>query len=62
MSAVDEYDRARFSGVRDDNDAAAVAAALLFGPVVEDLDRSGLLSAGHADEVDGALFSATTRA
>lgn len=49
MVPVDN-DRARFC-VRD-----AAAAALFLGPVLEDLDRSGLLSAGHADDGDGALL------
>lgn len=42
--------RARFS-------ARYAAAALFLGPVVvEDLDRSRLLSAGHADDGDGAVW------
>lgn len=44
---VDE-DRARFAAARGRDVAGAIFL------VVEDLDRSGLLSAGHADDGDGA--------
>lgn len=52
--AVDDDDRARFA-VRH-----AVGAALFL--VLEDLDRSGLLSAGHADCGDGAALVRTVAA
>lgn len=52
--AVDD-DRARFSARY-----AARAAALFVGPVLEDLDRSGLLSAGHADHGEHGSLQVTT--
>lgn len=48
--AVNEDGRARFRSARN-----AAAAALFLGTVLKDLDRSGLLSAGHAEIVVGPL-------